>query len=248
MVAPDAEVDADDFGMAICEFGEDPLGVGEHEPVVIRSRERARPRVEQLEGPGAVSQLHVDERDRALRQSLHHPVPQQFVGVHHRLGVPVGAARAALDEIAGHRERRPGERQQRHLGWELGGEQIHRVGDVGDVIGFERPQPGQIGDRTERPLGDGAGPGLDVDAEPHGMGWDDDVAVEHGGIDAVAPDGLHRDVGRQLGLFDRVEDRSVAPNASVLGEAASGLPHEPHRRVLRSAATGSGEERGVAGG
>ena len=71
----------------------------------------------------------------------------------------------------------------------------------------------------------------DVDAEADGVGGHDDVAVQHGGVDAVAAHRLQRDLGRELRLLDRVEDRALAAQRPVLGQAAPGLAHEPHRRV-----------------
>jgi hypothetical protein len=59
----------------------------------------------------------------------------------------------------------------------------------------------------------------------------DDVAVEHGGVDAVPPNRLQRQFGGELRLFDRVEDAAVAAPGSVLRKAAPRLAHEPHRGV-----------------
>ncbi len=106
----------------------------------------------------------------------------------------------------------------------------------------------EIGDRCAA-VGLATGPGArsDVDAEPDGVGRHDDVAVQHRGVDAVPADGLHRDLGGPLGLLDRIEDRALAPHGPVLGQAATGLPHEPDRRVCGGQAASGGEERGVAG-
>ncbi len=48
----------------------------------------------------------------------------------------------------------------------------------------------------------------------------DDVAVEDGGVDAVAAHRLQRDLGRQLRLGDGVEDAALAAHGPVLGQAA----------------------------
>ena len=243
VIAADPEVDAGRTGMAFGEFGEDPLRVREHEPVVVGHRQRAGPRVEQLDRPGAVPQLHVDERDGMVGESLHQPVPQHLVGVHQRLGVLVGAARGAFDQVTADRERGAGERQQRHVAGQLAHQQLDGVGDVRDVVRLERPQPIEVGGAADRGVGDRPGAGLDVDPEADGVRRHHDVAVQHGRVDAVAMDRLERDLGRQRGLFDGVEDRPRSANGAVLGQAATGLTHEPHRRVSCGAGVGGLEKR-----
>ena len=234
VVAADAEVDRRGVRVAPAEFTEHVSRVRQHVAVVVASAQRSRPRVEELEGGGAVGQLCVDERDRRFGQAFHHLVPEHLVGVDQRLGVAVVLARAPLDQIARHRERRAGEREQRHV--EFGDEQLDGVDHVGDVVELERPEAFDVVARPERVLGDRTGAGSDVDAESDGMRCHDDVAVEHGGVDAVAAHGLHRDLGGERRLLDRIEDRTVAANRSVLGQRSPGLAHEPHRRVVSAAA------------
>ena len=169
-----------------------------------------------------------------------------LVGVHERLGVSVGAARRPLDQVAADGERGAGERQQRHVVGECSDEQIDGVAHVRDVVGFERAEAIEIGGRSKWPLGDRAGPGLDVDAEPDSVRWHDDVAVEDRGVDAVAAHRLQRDLGGELGLLDRIEDRAVAAYGPILGQAAPGLAHEPHRGVPSGSAGGGVEEGNAA--
>ena len=54
-----------------------------------------------------------------LDQTSHHFVPQGGIGVHHRLGVLVGAARPAFDQVTRDSERCARERQQRDIIGEL---------------------------------------------------------------------------------------------------------------------------------
>ncbi len=91
-------------------------------------------------------------------------------------------------------------------------------------------------------LGHGTGTGGHVDAESHGVRRHDDVTEEHCGIDPVPPYRLQRDLCRELGVANRVEDAAGAANCAVLGQASAGLAHEPHRSVGRWSAGGSGEE------
>ena len=210
MVAADAEVDAGHVRVALGQLGEHAPGVGQDEALVVGGRERAGPGVEQLERRGPGGELDVDELHGHRRQGVHQRVPQRLVGVQQRLGVLVGAARAALDEVAGDGERSAGEGEHRRRRAELAGHQGHRLGDVGDVVGLQRAQPAQVGAGAERFGGDWPGAGRDVDAEADGVDRHDDVGVQDGGIDAVATDRLQGDLGGQVGLLDRLEDRAVA--------------------------------------
>ena len=109
----------------------------------------------------------------------------------------------------------------------------------GDVVGLERAEALEVGRRPQRALGHRPGTGRDVDAEPDGMRRHDDVAVEHRRVDAVAPHRLQRDLGGELGLLDGVEDRALTAHGPVLGQAAAGLAHEPHRGVAAVQSAGS---------
>ena len=220
-------------GVAGAEFVEHPTGMRQHVPVVVAAGERAGPRVEQLEGAGAVAELGVDEGDRRFAEAIHQVVPEGLVAVDQRLRVAVVAARPALDQVAGDGERRSGEGQQWYVGGQFRGEQPDGVDDVLDVVDGERAEPVEIGPRAQRLLGDGTGAGCDVDAEPDGVGRHDDVAEQHGRVDAVPPDRLQRDLRRHVRAFDRVEDRPLAAHGAVLGQRSPGLAHEPHGRTFR---------------
>jgi hypothetical protein len=139
-------------------------------------------------------ELAGDRRDGVVGETVHQPVPRHLVGVHQRLGVLVGAARAALDQVAGDGERRAREREERHR--ELLGEDAHRLDHVRRVdLGFEHAHAGQIGSAPERFGCHRPGARGDVDAEPDGVRGHDDVAVQNSRIDAVADDRLQRDLG-----------------------------------------------------
>jgi len=216
VVAADAEVDRRGGRVAPAQLTEHVPGVGEHEAVVVAAAQRTGPRVEQLERGGTVGELGVDERDRRLGEAFHELVPEHLVGVHERLRVAVVLAGPPLDQIAGDSERCPGEGEQRHV--ELGDQTFDRGDHVVDVAELQRPQTLDVVTGPHGVRGDRSGAGCDVDAEADGVRRDDDVAEEHGGVDAVAPHGLQRDLGGQVRLLDRVEDRAVAPDPPVLGE------------------------------
>ena len=144
------------------------------------------------------------------------------VAVHHRLGEPVGARRLALDQVAGHRERRPGEADQRRR--RARSTRMRTVSSTyGRVdLGLERAQPVEVGGGAERLLDDGSDAGGDVDAEPDRRHRHDDVAVEDGGVDAVAPHRLEGDLGRQVG--DRGWRRGCCPSPRIARYSGSDRP------------------------
>src|SRR3954452_7358030 len=69
-----------------------------------------------------------------------------------------------------------------------------------------------------------------------------DVAVKNGGIDLVPTNGLQRQLGCEVRLFDGVEDAAVTSSGAVFGEAAARLAHEPHRSVRCPLTVGGQEE------
>ena len=73
---------------------------------------------------------------------------------------------------------------------------------------------------------------------------DHDVGEEHGGVYAVAPHWLHRQLGCQLRVADGVQDAARPSLSAVLRERAPRLAHEPDRRVRhRFSLAGSQEWR-----
>ena len=234
MVAPDAEVDPGHTRERGAQEREHLAGVGRHEHVVVVAAEGPGPRVEHLERACAGTELRADERGGVLDELLHQRMPQLPVGVHQRLGVLVRARRPALDEVTGHRERCTGERQQRHRFGQFAGEDAHGLEHVRDVDRWlEGSQAGEIVVGTQRLVGHRARAWRNVDAETDGMRRDHDVAVEHGSVDPVAAHRLQRDLGCQVGPLDGVEDAAGSAHSAVLGQASSGLAHEPDRRVAR---------------
>ena len=130
VIASDTEMDAGCVGVGRTQLPEHGSRVGEHEPLVVGRAQRAGPRVEQLEGAGAILQLAADGCHCVLHEPIHQRVPQHGIGVHQPLRVLVGAARPAFHEVAGNGEGRPGERQQRHLLGQVGHHLTNRLEHV----------------------------------------------------------------------------------------------------------------------
>ena len=85
-------------------------------------------------------------------------------------------------------------------------------------------------------------PGATSMPKPDGVRRHDDVAVEHRRIDAVSANRLQRDLGGDVGLLDRVEDRSLAAHGAVFGQRTACLAHEPHRGVRTGPTVGRSQE------
>jgi len=66
-----------------------------------------------LHGARTVGDLGPKERDGDLRESLQEPVEEQRLGVHQGLDARELSGGTAFDQIAGDRERRPGESDER---------------------------------------------------------------------------------------------------------------------------------------
>ena len=173
--------------------------------------------------------------------------PQLGLAVHQRLGAGVVLARPALDEVAGERERRAGEADERRRA-ELADERAHRLGDVRDVVGRQRGQPVEVGGGAERLRDDRPDARDDVEVDADRLERHDDVGEEDRRVDAVAADRLQRDLGDEVGGRAGVEHLVALAELAVLGQRPAGLAHEPHRRVRDGLAAARPEEGGVVRG
>ncbi len=111
-----------------------PGRVRHHVLAVVVGGQRAGPGVEELDGRGAGVHLHLQVRRGDVGDLAHQRVPHLGGAEHHRLGLRVLLRRTALDQVGGHRERRPGEADQRG-GAELADQTLHRLGDERHVLG-----------------------------------------------------------------------------------------------------------------
>ena len=175
---------------------EDARGVGLDELLVVARRERADPRVEHLDDVGARARLRGDVARELLGQLVKQRVPDAGVVRHQRLRARKVAARLALDEIAGDRERTAAKADECLPGVELASHQPHRLEDL--LVGLGDPQPVDVRARGDRRLHDRADPLDELDPDPHGENGRHDVRKEDGGIDAVASHRLQRHLGAQL--------------------------------------------------
>ena len=75
----------------------------------------------------------------------------------------------------------------------------------------------RVAEICERLLDDGSDAGHHIDTETDRVNRHHDVGVHDRGIDAVPAHGLQCDLGREIGLCDRVEDAADPAYRSVLG-------------------------------
>ena len=227
---------------------------GQHEFPVIGERQRAGPRVEQLDRVDAGAQLGLQEGDGGVGEACRAARATSGVGVHQRLRALVIAARTALDQVRGEGERGSGEADQRRRA-EFGGEQLHGLRDGADLFRHEARQGGDVGDRPDRVRDDGTGAGDDVEIDTGGLERHHDVGEQDRGVDAVPAHRLHRDLADQLP--DRSTTRASRSPPGSRGTRASERPacrmNHTGRRLggtacraaARNGASGENPPRGV---
>ena len=227
--------------------GEDARRVRLHELLVVRRRERADPRVEELDHVRAGAHLAADVARERVGELLHQRVPRRRLGVHHPLHVQELAARLALDQVAGDGERAAAEADHRLVGAQLAAHDRDRLEDERHrLLRLGDGQPLDVGARADRLLDHRADvlDQLDVDAHPEQR--QHDVGEHHGRVDVVAAHRLQRHLGAELGLVADLEERVRLADLAVLRQRAARLAHEPDRRALGRLAARGADEEGLA--
>ena len=254
VVAADAEVDPGHVRVASRRARRTPGASGAARSARSRGGRARRPTSRTAGRPPAPASSWTSTKAMAMvGQAVQHVVPQRLVGAHQRLGVLVGAARARPPRGSWRRVNgAPAKPSTGTLGRQLVGDEADGLGRRSATsAGLERAEPVEVGR------------GCAADARRPGRcrarrrrrsrrraAGHDDVGVQHRGVDAVAAHRLQRDLGGESRAADGVEDRALAADRAVLGQAAPGLAHEPHRacRRRRRAARGGLHRNGVTGG
>ena len=138
----------------------------------------------------------------------------------------------------------PGEADQGNRA-KSGHQLVHGCCHEADLFGAQLTQRVDVCEGANWVRHDRSDPGHDVEVNPHGLEWQDDVGEENGRIHAVAAHRLHRDLDDQIGGHTGFQHPDAAPDLEVLRQGASGLTHEPHRGVGRLIAAGGAEECAV---
>ncbi len=84
----------------------------------------------------------------------------------------------------------------------------------------------------ERPVDDRTDALDELDVDPHRRDGRHDVGEHHGRVDAVAAYRLQRHLGAELRRPCELEEAVLLAERAVLRQRATGLAHEPDRRVL----------------
>ena len=205
--------------------GQHLRGVGRDELAVVVDRERADPRVEELDhvGPGLDAAVEV-ERERGS-ELLHQGVPDLRLPVHAGLRQLELTGRLALDQVAGDRERAAGEADHRLLGRERLAHEPHGLEDEGHRFFW---RPGTVSRSTsaaERTGDSTTGPTFSTSSTstPMPRTGKHDVGEHHRCVHAVCAHRLERHLGAELGLAADLEE-PVTACGSPGTPAASGPP------------------------
>jgi hypothetical protein len=135
--------------------------------------------------------------------------------VHERLRPGVVPGRAALDQVAGQRERRSGEPDQRGAG-KLAGEHPDRLVDVPDLARVEVRQPGHVGRGTHRRGDHRPHPGHDVQVDAGRPQRHHDVGEQDRRVHPVPAHRLQGDLGDEVRPGAGVEHADPGPDRPVL--------------------------------
>ena len=123
------------------------------------------------------------------------------LGEHQRLRLRQLAARPALDEVAGDRERPAAEPDDGLLRSELLAHEPHRLEHGRErLLGLGDEEPLDVGERPDRLLDDRADALDELDVDAHRGDRGHDVREHHRRVDAVAADRLERHLGAELGV------------------------------------------------
>ena len=161
--------------------------------------------------------------------------------VHQALRLDELARRAALDEVAGERERGTGEADERHR--RVGPDEPDRLQQWPHRrLGLERLERQDVLEAPDRPLDDRAPALDDVERDAEAGEGRRDVREQDGRINAETAHRLERDLGAQGRVAGDLDERRVRADGPVFGQRAPGLAHEPDGRRVHWQAAGRAQE------
>ena len=220
--------------------------VGRDVAQVVLTPERAsRPGVEDLERlrPGArLREQVVGLHGRELRQQ---PPPRRRLGEHECLRLREVLRRAALDRVAGERERGSGEADHRHAPrLELAAhDRDRRERPRHRLLRRRRPEQVDVPSARDRPLDPRAVALHEIELEAHADERREDVRKDDGRVHSERVHGQQRHLRRELGRADQLEHGVLLAQRPVLRHVAPRLPQQPDRSSLdRKPPTGSQEQ------
>jgi hypothetical protein len=227
--------------------GRDLLVDGQDEAPVVPRAEQARPGVEELDHLGAGLDLGVEVHDGQVRQ----PAQQgpQHVGLpnHHPLQAREAARTPTLHQVTGQRERSPGEADERNVpALELLAQPAQGLEHVGHRLARVPQLELRNLLRAAQGLPD-HGPGLEVDVHARAEQRDEDVREYDHGLGPEQVERLERHLHGGVHVAAQLEKREPLAHASVLGQVAPGLSHQPDRGTVHGRAATRAQQT-LAGG
>ena len=198
---------------------------GRHQRVaaIVFHAQAAHPAVEDLQHVGAGAHLLGGVLGQHVDQLADQLVPDFGRVVHQLLHFEVVPRAAALDHVAGQRERRAAEADHRQLGAEM---LRHQRDGVGHVAQFGRAigaQHAHVFGGAHRLLDDRPFAGREVKGQAHDFQRQQQVGKDDGGVDLQVLRGGDGDFGCELGLLADLDQRVVLAHLAVL-LACSGPP------------------------
>ena len=218
-----------DQGHGLLHAGNHVLLVRQHEFAVVRGSERPDPGVEELHHLHAGIDLGIQVIDDNAGQVLHELVPGLRLREHHGLGMLVVPGPAALDHVAGKRERRAREPDERHLAVKLLEHNLNRLHEIIDLGGridlLELLHIGHRSDRImdNRPLALG-----EFQADAHWFERQQDVGEDDCRVDLIPPDRLDRDFRSHFRGLAHLQEGILGPDLAVFRQVPACLAHHPH--------------------
>ena len=218
---------------------EDARAVRRDELAVVRGREHADPRVEELDHVRSCVHLLAHVAREAVRERRHQPVPRMRLAVHERLHLREVAARLAFDQIARHGERCAAEADDGAIVVELG---RARSGSP------RRPRARPRRERAAAPASNesttGPTPSTSCTSTPIATTGVMMSAKITAASTPCRRTGCSVTSAQSSGRAAELEEVVPLAQRPVLGQRATRLAHEPHRRPLDGLAPrGAHEQR-----
>ncbi|EXI84795.1 MAG: hypothetical protein AW12_02384 [Candidatus Accumulibacter sp. BA-94] len=212
---------------------DDALHVLERELFVGRCRKRTSPGIKDHHRLGAGFDLGVEVGTHSVGGDRQDVMQQVRPIVEHALDPAVIGARRALDHVAGQGVGAPGKADKWHRAVQRAPDLGHGIHHVAQVVPGVRCA--EVANRpllAQRALEARAFAVGEVEAEPHRIRDGEDVGKEDRRVELVAGKRLQGHLTGQAGILAQLHEAARArARLAILGQIATGLAHQPDRRV-----------------
>ena len=223
---------------------------GRHQRVaaIVLHAQAADPAVEDLQHVGAGAHLLGGVFRQHVHQLADQLVPNFGRVVHQLLHFQVVTRPAALDHVAGQRERRAAEADDRQLGAEMLHHQGDRVGDIAKFGGAIGAQHLHVFGGAHRLLDHRPFAGGEMEGQAHDFERQQQVGEDDGGVNLEELGGGDGHFGREFGLLADFDQRMMLADVAVFLHVAASLAHEPNRSGLDRKPLAGADKQGVGCG